>query len=93
MGTVRDGMVYPSMPFVQMMQRIISYLGQPGTTGLPNLDYVLVDHYVFPESLRPYFTGNWKFSGEGQQPLECLPARQTFLNRLLSLLPFRRVFL
>lgn len=34
----------------------VSYLGQPGTTGLPNLDYVLVDRYVFPENLRPYFT-------------------------------------
>ncbi|MDO8931344.1 MAG: tetratricopeptide repeat protein [Rhodocyclaceae bacterium] len=34
----------------------VSYLGQPGTTGLPNLDYVIVDRFVFPESLRPYFT-------------------------------------
>ena len=34
MGEVRqDNRVYPSMAFVQMMQRIISYLGQPVTSG------------------------------------------------------------
>jgi predicted O-linked N-acetylglucosamine transferase (SPINDLY family) len=34
----------------------VSYLGQPGTTGLPHLDYVIVDRFVFPEALRPHFT-------------------------------------
>ena len=34
----------------------ISYLGFPGTTGLPFNDYVLADKFVFPEELKPYFT-------------------------------------
>jgi predicted O-linked N-acetylglucosamine transferase (SPINDLY family) len=34
----------------------IAYLGYPGTTAIPRVDYVLADRYVFPEELKPYFT-------------------------------------
>jgi predicted O-linked N-acetylglucosamine transferase (SPINDLY family)/ubiquinone/menaquinone biosynthesis C-methylase UbiE len=34
----------------------ISYLGFPGTTGLPCNDYVIADKFVLPEELTPYFT-------------------------------------
>jgi predicted O-linked N-acetylglucosamine transferase (SPINDLY family) len=34
----------------------ISYLGFPGTTALPTVDYVIADRYVLPESLMPFFT-------------------------------------
>ena len=34
----------------------IAYLGYPGTTGLPYVDYVVADRYIFPEELRPHFS-------------------------------------
>lgn len=34
----------------------ISYLGFPGTTGLPCNDYVIADEFVLPEALVPYFS-------------------------------------
>ncbi len=34
----------------------ITYLGFPGTTGLPWIDYVLADRYVIPEASRQYFS-------------------------------------
>ena len=34
----------------------LTYLGFPGTTALPAIDYVLCDRYVVPEQARPYFT-------------------------------------
>ena len=34
----------------------VTYLGFPGPTGLPNIDYVIADRYVLPEALLPYFT-------------------------------------
>ena len=34
----------------------VTYLGFPGPTGLPNIDYVIADRYVLPEELQPFFT-------------------------------------
>jgi len=34
----------------------ISYLGLPGTSGLPGVDWILADHYVMPPELEPYCT-------------------------------------
>ena len=34
----------------------ITYLGFPGTTGLPEIDYVLADRYIIPEESAKYFT-------------------------------------
>ncbi len=34
----------------------VSYLGFPGTTGLPCNDYVIADKFVLPEELTPYFS-------------------------------------
>ena len=34
----------------------ITYLGFPGTTGLPQIDYVLADKFVLPPELAPYFS-------------------------------------
>lgn len=34
----------------------IAYLGFPGTSGMPFIDYVLCDRYVLPESALPYCT-------------------------------------
>ncbi len=34
----------------------VTYLGFPGPTGHPAIDYVIADEYVLPAALRPYFT-------------------------------------
>jgi predicted O-linked N-acetylglucosamine transferase (SPINDLY family) len=34
----------------------VTYLGFPGTTGLPQIDYVIADRYVIPEESAKYFT-------------------------------------
>ncbi len=34
----------------------VSYLGLPGTSGLPGVDWILCDHYVLPPALEPYCT-------------------------------------
>lgn len=34
----------------------IAYLGYPGPSAIPNVDYVVADPFIFPEELQPYFT-------------------------------------
>ena len=34
----------------------VSYLGLPGTSGLPTVDYIIADDFVFPPELEPYMT-------------------------------------
>lgn len=34
----------------------VTYLGFPGTTAMPSIDYVIADEFVLPKELRPYFT-------------------------------------
>ncbi len=34
----------------------VSYLGLPGTSGLPGVDWILADHYVLPREAEPYYT-------------------------------------
>ena len=34
----------------------IAYLGYPGPSGLPHVDYVVADPFIFPENLNPHFT-------------------------------------
>ncbi len=34
----------------------VSYLGLPGTSGLPGVDWILADAYVMPSELEPYCT-------------------------------------
>lgn len=34
----------------------VSYLGLPGTSALPTVDYIIADRYVYPDSLKPYMT-------------------------------------
>ncbi len=33
----------------------VSYLGFVGTCGIPEVDYILADRFVFPKELKPYF--------------------------------------
>jgi len=50
LGTRHDILSYRPAP-VQ-----ITWLGFPGSTALPEIDYVLCDAFVFPPELEPYFT-------------------------------------
>jgi predicted O-linked N-acetylglucosamine transferase (SPINDLY family) len=34
----------------------LTYLGFPGTTALPDIDYVIADRFLVPETLTPFFT-------------------------------------
>lgn len=34
----------------------ISYLGMPGTSGLPSMDYIVGDDFVFPPALEPFMS-------------------------------------
>lgn len=34
----------------------IAYLGYPGTSAIPNVDYVIADQFIFPDELAPFFT-------------------------------------
>lgn len=34
----------------------IAYLGYPGTSGIPYVDYVISDKFIFPDALRQHFT-------------------------------------
>ncbi len=34
----------------------VSYLGLPGTSALPGVDWIVADHYVMPPELEPYCT-------------------------------------
>lgn len=34
----------------------LTWLGFPGPTGIPDIDYVVADDFVFPPELEPYFT-------------------------------------
>jgi len=36
--------------------RQIAYLGYPGTSAIPYVDYVIADQFIFPNELAPFFT-------------------------------------
>lgn len=59
----------------------IAYLGFPGTSGMPFIDYVLCDRYVLPESALPYCTEQPLYLPEvfqvcdRQRPVGPIPSR------------------
>ena len=50
-GRARPGLIAQGPAPIQ-----ISYLGYPGTSAIPHLDYVFGDEFIFPNTLQPYFT-------------------------------------
>lgn len=59
----------------------MTYLGFPGPTGHPCIDYVIADRYLIPDSERPYYTEKPLYlphvfqSSDRQRPVAKLPTR------------------
>lgn len=60
----------------------MTYLGFPGPTGHPCIDYVIADRYLIPDSQRPYYTETPLYlpkvfqSSDRQRPVSPLPTRK-----------------
>lgn len=60
----------------------MTYLGFPGPTGQPGIDYVIADRYLIPDAERPYYTEKPLYlpkvfqSSDRQRPVSPLPTRQ-----------------
>lgn len=46
----------------------ITWLGLPATTGLPNIDYVLADRYLIPETSEPWYSETPLYLPDVYQP-------------------------
>ncbi len=59
----------------------MTYLGFPGPTGLPGIDYVIADRYLIPDDERPFYTEKPPYlpkvfqSSDRQRPVSPLPTR------------------
>lgn len=59
----------------------MTYLGFPGPTGLPCVDYVIADRYLIPDSEKPYYSETPLYlpqvfqSSDRQRPVAPLPTR------------------
>jgi predicted O-linked N-acetylglucosamine transferase (SPINDLY family) len=62
----------------------VSYLGFPGTSGLPGVDWIVADRFVMPESLQPYMTERPLYLNrcyqvsDRQREIAPLPLRATY---------------
>ena len=60
----------------------MTYLGFPGPTGLPSIDYVIADRYLIPDSERPYYSETPLYlaqiyqCSDRQRPVAELPTRE-----------------
>ncbi|KQQ65585.1 acetylglucosamine transferase [Pseudomonas sp. Leaf127] len=74
-GARADIVAYRPAP-VQM-----TYLGFPGTTGLPAIDYVIADRYLIPDTEKPYYSETPLYldkiyqCSDRQRPVAALPTR------------------
>lgn len=58
----------------------ITYLGFPGPTGLPCVDYVIADHYLIPDAEKPFYSEKPLYlpvfqCSDRQRPVAPLPSR------------------
>ncbi|MBC3956883.1 O-linked N-acetylglucosamine transferase, SPINDLY family protein [Pseudomonas triticifolii] len=59
----------------------MTYLGFPGSTGLPCIDYVIADRYLIPDSVMPYYSETPLYlaqiyqCSDRQRPVSALPTR------------------
>lgn len=71
----------PDIPAWRPAPVQITYLGFPGTTGLPGIDYVIADRYLIPDSEQPYYSETPLYlaqiyqCSDRQRPVAELPSR------------------
>ncbi|MBB6342607.1 putative O-linked N-acetylglucosamine transferase (SPINDLY family) [Pseudomonas fluvialis] len=58
----------------------VTYLGFPGPTGLPCVDYVIADEYLIPDSEKPFYSERPLYlpvfqCSDRQRPVAALPSR------------------
>lgn len=59
----------------------MTYLGFPGPSGLPCIDYIIADRYLIPDSEKPYYSETPLYlpqvfqSSDRQRPVASLPTR------------------
>lgn len=93
-GSTREGMpVYPSLWFAQMIQRILSYLGQPGTSGqtlteqVTNIGDIVTNNTTINNSSAT-FAGGMAVFGQDETsvpvPLPPLPAVGVTLPEVMA---------
>lgn len=64
----------------------ISYLGYPGTSGMPTMDYIVADHIVIPEANRRFYSENILYLPGSYQPnMRLEPVEEKFDRSSLGL--------
>jgi predicted O-linked N-acetylglucosamine transferase (SPINDLY family) len=71
----------PDIPAYRPAPVQMTYLGFPGTTGLPGIDYVIADRYLIPDSEKTYYSETPLYlaqiyqCSDRQRPVGALPSR------------------
>lgn len=71
----------PNIPAYRPAPVQMTYLGFPGSTGLPCIDYVIADRYLIPDSEKSYYSETPLYlpqiyqSSDRQRPVAPLPTR------------------
>ncbi|MNM44145.1 Tetratricopeptide repeat protein [compost metagenome] len=71
----------PDIPAYRPAPVQMTYLGFPGTTGLPGIDYVIADRYLIPDSEKAYYSETPLYlaqiyqCSDRQRPVAALPSR------------------
>lgn len=71
----------PDIPAYRPAPVQMTYLGFPGSTGLPGIDYVIADRYLIPDSEKAYYSETPLYlaqiyqCSDRQRPVAALPTR------------------
>ena len=71
----------PDIPAYRPAAVQMTYLGFPGSTGLPGIDYVIADRYLIPDSEKAYYSETPLYlaqiyqCSDRQRPVAALPTR------------------
>ena len=71
----------PDIPAYRPAVVQMTYLGFPGSTGLPGIDYVIADRYLIPDSEKAYYSETPLYlaqiyqCSDRQRPVAALPTR------------------